>query len=133
MWMKTTACDDGTKGEIFVLYIEDDPASRNLLNRAFEYRRNWRLQLASNLQEAQPLLELAPNIILLDIELPDGSGYDFLSTIRCCPHTSDIPVIAVSANALHEQVESGLAAGFNHYLTKPLDLDQLFDVIESPR
>lgn len=129
--MKTSARHEGREGNIFVLYVEDDPASRNLLRHAFESRSNWHLQLASTLKEAQQLLNPAPDIILLDIQLPDGTGYEFLSIIRNYPETSDIPVIAVSANALHEQVENGLEAGFKHYLTKPLDLDQLFDAIES--
>lgn len=131
--MKITAPIDQHKGSTFVLYVEDDAASRSLVRHAFEHRSNWRLQLASSLQEAEQLLSLAPDIILLDIQLPDGTGYDLLSTIRCCPETSNIPVIALTANAMHEQVENGLASGFNHYLTKPLNLNQLFDLIESLR
>jgi len=133
MWMKISAGNDRLRNEIFVLYVEDDAASRNLVRRAFEHRSNWRLQLASSLQEAGQLLSLAPDIILLDIQLPDGTGYDLLSTIRRCPETSNIPVIALTANAMHEQVANALASGFDHYLTKPLNLKQLFDVIESLR
>jgi len=129
--MKISARKDQVKCEIRVLYVEDDAASRNLVRRAFEHHSTWQLYLANSILEAREQLSLGLDIILLDIQLPDGSGYDFLSTIRCCPETRDIPVIAVSANAMGNEVARGLEAGFNHYLTKPLDLNELFGVIIS--
>jgi CheY-like chemotaxis protein len=74
-------------------------------------------------------LELAfaapPDLILLDIQLPDIDGYEVLRRLRAAESTRAIQVIAISANAMDGDVEKGLAAGFHDYLTKPLDMSRL--------
>jgi CheY-like chemotaxis protein len=83
------------------------------------------------LSTGEPLvgLELArgerPDLIMLDINLPGMSGYEMLKTLQADAGTRDIPVLAITANAMPEDVERGLAAGFRAYLTKPLDLSRL--------
>jgi CheY-like chemotaxis protein len=93
-------------------------------------RPQWRL-LSAELPEAG--LELAcsegPQLILLDIQLPGIDGYEVLRRLRGTACTSTIPVIAVSANALPGDVQRGLAAGFDDYLTKPLEQAQLLATI----
>jgi CheY-like chemotaxis protein len=132
-WMKISAQKDQDQAPLSVLYVEDDAPSRNLVERAFGFRNGWRLYLASSLGEATEQLAVNPDIILMDIQLPDGDGYEMLSHLKASPEYASIPVIAVSAYAMREQVADGLAAGFSHYLTKPLDLNALFSAIESLR
>jgi CheY-like chemotaxis protein len=71
-----------------------------------------------------------PDLILLDIQLPEMDGFEVLRRLRLNEASREIPVIAVSANAMPADVEHGLAAGFVEYLTKPLDMDKLIKVVE---
>ncbi len=69
--------------------------------------------------------QLQPRVILLDIHLPDMDGYEVAAALRGDPATRDIPIVAVSADAMPTDVERGRAAGFASYVTKPIDLDGL--------
>jgi CheY-like chemotaxis protein len=72
-----------------------------------------------------------PDLILLDIQLPGMDGYEVLRRLRADEGTRDIPVIAVSANAMPADIERGLAAGFDAYLTKPIDQCVLVAAVQS--
>lgn len=78
-------------------------------------------------------LELArrykPQVILLDIHLPGIDGYGVLEALKTDPITRDIPVIALSADAMTIDIERGLQAGFIQYLTKPVKMDALREAI----
>jgi PAS domain S-box-containing protein len=115
-----------------VLCIEDNPANLRLIESMLAPRRDLRLLSAM----APGLgLELArarrPALVLLDINLPDMDGWAVLRCLREHPATRDIPVVAVSANAMPADVERGKAAGFDAYLTKPLDVQKLLDVVDA--
>ncbi len=114
-----------------VLCIEDNPANLRLVERILARRTDIRLLSAS----APGLgLELAaahrPALILLDINLPDMSGYDVMKCLRENAATSDIPVVAISANAMPRDMARGKAAGFVDYLTKPLNVGRFNSVID---
>ena len=83
--------------------------------------------------EAALGIELAraerPALILMDINLPGIDGYAALAILKADPATRDIPVVALSANAMPADVERGLAAGFADYLVKPLDFTRLHKVL----
>ncbi len=120
-----------------ILYIEDNPANLRLVECILGQRADIRLLSSS----APGLgLELAqahrPALILLDINLPEMDGYAVLRHLRENPATRPIPVVAVSANAMTDDLARGMAAGFYEYLTKPLDVDRLLrvvsDVISQP-
>ena len=112
-----------------VLCIEDNPANLRLIERILARDQGIHLLTAS-----QPGLglELArahqPAMILLDINLPDMDGYAVMQCLRESPLTRDIPVVAISANAMPSDLERGRAAGFVDYLTKPLDIEHLMAV-----
>ncbi len=114
-----------------LLYIEDNPANALLLEAMLAHRPHLQLQHA-------PLPELGlqlasstrPDLVLLDIQLPGIDGYEVLRRLRLDPATRAIPVLALSANALRSDVERGLAAGFAHYLAKPLDMRLLLAVLD---
>ena len=114
-----------------ILCIEDNPANMRLIERILAQRDDIRLLSAS----APGLgLELAsahrPALILLDINLPDMDGYGVMQCLRESEVTRDIPVVAISANAMPNDLARGKAAGFLEYLTKPLDVDKLLRVID---
>ena len=114
-----------------VLCIEDNPANLRLIESVLASRRDLRLlsAIAPGLG-----LELArtrqPALILLDINLPDMDGWAVLRCLLEHPATRDIPVVAVSANAMPADIERGKAAGFAAYLTKPLDVRRLMEVVD---
>ena len=66
-------------------------------------------------------MALLPDLVLIDLQLPDFDGYEVLRRLRADPRTRSIPCVALSANAMREDIERGLAGGFTDYWTKPLD------------
>ncbi|MEW6100513.1 MAG: ATP-binding protein [Pseudomonadota bacterium] len=115
-----------------VLCIEDNPTNLHLVEAVFAGRPDVRLFTAMTPGLG---LELArshrPAVILLDINLPDMDGYEVLRRLREHPDTAAIPVVAVSANAMPQDLERGQAAGFAAYLTKPLDVARLVQVVDA--
>jgi CheY-like chemotaxis protein len=84
---------------------------------------------ASAAEGLSMIRELAPNLVLMDISLPGMSGLAALQALKADPDTAQIPVVAVSAAAMPDDIKQGLEAGFLAYLTKPLDIAQLLDLI----
>ena len=115
-----------------VLYVEDNPANLLLVERLLARRSDLRLLTAVN---GTLGLDLArahrPQVILMDINLPDISGIDALLLLRKDPTTAHIPVVAVSANAMQHDIERGLRAGFFRYLTKPLNVLEFMDTLNA--
>ena len=115
-----------------LLSVEDNPASRRLIERIIMRRPGMRLLTAVNgISGIELALATRPAVILMDINLPDISGYKVLMVLRANPATAHIPVIALSANGTPMNVESGLEAGFFRYLTKPLVIRELTDALDS--
>jgi CheY-like chemotaxis protein len=74
--------------------------------------------------------EAPPALILLDIQLPGMDGFEVLARLRARPATRAVPVVAVSANALPADIEAARRAGFDDYLTKPLQLPLLLGTVQ---
>jgi hypothetical protein len=114
-----------------VLYIEDNPANIKLMAQILGKRQHIHLLTAHTPDRG---IELAmarrPDLILLDVNMPGLDGYQVLKVLRADSRTKDIPVIAVTANAMPSDIERGLAAGFSEYLTKPLDVARFGRVLE---
>jgi len=118
----------GKKTEI--LYIEDNPVNLELVNAIFSTCDGIHLTSATNAEDGLTLIESTkPDIILMDISLPGMSGQDALTILKNNAQTRHIPVIAVSAHALNHDVSNGLSSGFDHYITKPIDISQLKNTI----
>jgi len=113
-----------------VLYIEDNPSSVRLVQQSIGGRIGLAMLSAHS---AELGLEMArarrPDIILLDINLPGMNGFEALGILQNDTTTRDIPVIAITANAMERDIKKGLDAGFVDYLTKPLDIIQLVLVL----
>jgi signal transduction histidine kinase/ActR/RegA family two-component response regulator len=120
------------RGAALVLYIEDNPASRQLVSSALATRRDVRLITASNGKEGLDLARVAlPDVILMDNNMPLLTGGEAQALLKADPRTAHIPVIAITANAMPAGIAKGLAAGFFRYLTKPVDLDELMGALDS--
>jgi CheY-like chemotaxis protein len=70
-----------------------------------------------------------PEVIVMDIHLPDINGVEALGLLRENPRTAHIPVIALSANAMPRDIEKGIKAGFFRYLTKPIKLNEFMEAL----
>ena len=114
-----------------VLYVEDNVGNVRLLERLMVHRPNVRL--ITSLQGSLGF-ELAqqhrPDLILLDVHMPDLSGYEVLERLRADPRTASIPVVMLSADASHEQMQRFREAGARDYLTKPLDLQNFLSQLD---
>ncbi len=111
--------------ETILLYIEDSPSHIQLVKTIVDDIPNTQMLTAHT-----PMLglELAqahrPDLIVLDICLPGMDGFEVMERLRASEVTREIPVMAVSANAMHLDIEKGLRAGFCRYLTKPINVKE---------
>lgn len=107
-----------------VLYIEDDPLNIMLMQGIFSDCTSHTLICVSNGCEGVELaLSERPDLVLTDIGLPDIDGYEVLRRIRTHKEMEQVPVIALSASALVDDIKKAKKMGFAHYLTKPVDID----------
>lgn len=122
----------GTKSRHFsILYIEDDEANRTLLHSIVKRRDDLALLLAGTGQEGITAAgELAPDIILLDLTLPDISGFDVLQSLLSNPQTARTPVIAITGDSHMENRNNCMKAGFSGYLSKPIDVHAFYSLID---
>jgi PAS domain S-box-containing protein len=114
-----------------VLYIEDNPVNQVLMEGMLAHRPGIRLLVAGLPAVGLTMAAQArPDLVLLDIQLPEMDGFEVLRRLREQPATRSTPVIAVSANAMHSDISDALEAGFNDYVTKPLDMRRLLEVVD---
>ncbi|WP_083928401.1 hybrid sensor histidine kinase/response regulator [Marinobacterium rhizophilum] len=114
-----------------VLYIEDNPANIRLVSQIMAKRPHVRLLTA---HEPELGLELAaahvPELILLDINMPRLNGYQVLERLRADQALRNIPVVALTASAMPQDIARGEQAGFDDYLTKPLNITRLLALVD---
>lgn len=124
--------DASSNRELVVLYVEDNLTNQLVVQQMFESKPSITLVTADNAASGiETAQRLRPDVILLDIQLPDIDGYQVLGRLRELADTRDIPVIALSAEAMPHHVERGLAAGFFRYLTKPVNLVALHEAVQA--
>jgi two-component system, cell cycle response regulator DivK len=108
-----------------ILYIEDNPDNRMLVKRVLE-AEGYKLLEASDAHDGlRQVLAERPDLILMDINLPEIDGYTTTARIKATPGLEKVKVIAVTANVMKGDREKTLAAGCDGYITKPIDVDQL--------
>jgi two-component system cell cycle response regulator DivK len=104
-----------------VLVVDDNPISRELIHEVLE-NSDLTVVEAENGEEALNMIVLErPDIVLLDIQLPVFDGYEVLRRVRSDPRLNKLPVIALTAYAMQQDREKAFAAGFDDYITKPID------------
>jgi CheY-like chemotaxis protein len=114
-----------------VLYIEDNPVNLKLVSKLIDKRTAIELLGAEEpLRGINMALQQRPDLILLDINLPGMNGHEVLRHLRDREETRDIPVVALSANAMEDDRKRGEEAGFDGYLTKPIDVKAFLAVLE---
>lgn len=114
-----------------ILYIEDDPNNRVLVSRVFramapdfDYFEAATAQLG-----IQVALEKMPDLILMDISMPDMDGLTATAKIRAMEPIRSVPIVALTANAMEGDRERFIAAGCDGYISKPIDIDTFVDTV----
>ncbi len=118
--------------EALLLYIEDNPSNMALVEDVIGYRSMVRLLTATTAEAGLALARSElPDLILLDLQLPDLAGDVVLERLRADAQTRDIPVAILSADATTRQIARLLKAGACDYLTKPLDVKRLLSIVDA--
>jgi CheY-like chemotaxis protein len=113
-----------------LLYIEDNPANQRLMADIMEDYPTIDLTLAHDAVFGIDIAKAEhPDLIILDINLPGMDGIKACKLLKEDPVTASIPIIALSANAMKSDISKGLDAGFDEYLTKPIDVGELLNTL----
>ncbi len=113
-----------------ILYVEDNIDNRTLVRRIL-LSEDYSLLEAVNAAEALKVLESTkPDLILMDINMPDMDGYTLTARIKSMPGFATVPILALTANVMRGDKEKTLEAGCDGYIQKPLDIDQLIKEVE---
>ncbi|MBE7534979.1 MAG: response regulator [Anaerolineales bacterium] len=117
-------------GKGTILYVEDNLENRMLIRRVL-LAEGYTLMEADTAGQALDLLQTNhPNLILMDINMPDMDGYALTAQIKSIPDFEQIPIIALTANVMRGDRERTLQAGCDGYIQKPIDIDLLSLEIE---
>ena len=115
--------------EAIILYIEDNPENRLLVRRIL-MAEGFTVLEAENANNALKTLHIQkPDLILMDINLPEIDGYSLTHQIKNTPGLRDVPIIAMTANVMKGDRERTLEAGCDGYIQKPVDVDNLANQI----
>ena len=110
---------------VTILYIEDNPDNRMLVRRVLEAEGYRVVEAEDGTRGIQWLKSETPDLVLMDINLPEIDGYEVTKRLKQLPSMDRVPVIAMTANVMRGDREKTLAAGCDGYIQKPIDVDQL--------
>lgn len=105
-----------------ILYIEDDPVNMLLVKKLLRVEGFEIIEATNGLSGIEMAKEQKPDLILLDINMPDLDGYTAASYLKSIPSLQDIPIVAVTANAMASDKKKSFEAGCDGFITKPIDI-----------
>lgn len=104
-----------------ILLVEDNPSNRELFVEILRLNKEYELYVAENGIKALEMLEtFSPDLILMDIHMPEMDGLAVTRAIKSIPELASIPIVALSALAMKSDIQSALEAGCSDYITKPI-------------
>jgi two-component system cell cycle response regulator DivK len=112
-----------------ILHIEDNPENRLLIRRLLASRGYEVVEAASAAQALAVVKELTPDLILMDINMPDIDGYTLTSQMKDNPDLINVPIVALTANVMRGDRERTLQAGCDGYIEKPIDVDTFIEQV----
>jgi CheY-like chemotaxis protein len=112
-----------------VLVVEDNEINMELVRDVLGAKGYRTLEATSGEAALEVVQNQAPDLILLDIQLPGMDGYTTLQRLRAMPATAETPVIALTAQAMEGDRESFLDAGFDGYISKPIDVPEFIRAV----
>lgn len=115
-----------------VIYVEDEPLNQVLVEEMFRARPHWKLEIAADGRSGLAMAtRAAPDLMLIDMNLPDTNGTALLAQLRAKPALRGLRCIALSADAMREQIDAARAAGFDDYWTKPIDVPRMLRALDA--
>ena len=112
-----------------IVVADDDPDILNIVSMSLE-AMGHNVDRATNGREAVKLVRTGrPNLVLMDLMMPDVNGYEATMELKGDPETSAIPVLALTAKAMRGDEEKGRQAGVDAYITKPFRISQVIEVV----
>ena len=108
-----------------ILYIEDNPGNRMLVRSILEAEGYTIREAIDGPAGLEMAAQERPDLILLDINLPEIDGYDLARRMRAMPNLDGVPILAVTANVMQGDKERTIEAGCNGFIPKPIDVDKL--------
>jgi CheY-like chemotaxis protein len=121
-----------SKAHPVILYVEDEPRSRKVMSLIAADMHVGELILfedSSDFQARVQRLDSRPDLIFLDIHVKPISGFEMLALLRELPLFDDVPVVAMTASVMNEEIQQLETAGFNGCLAKPIDMDTFPDTV----
>ena len=112
-----------------ILVVEDNEKNMKLLRDVLQAKGYRTLEAMTGGQAVELATGHAPDLVLMDIELPDIDGVETLRLLRADERTVSIPVLALTAQAMHGDRERFLAAGFDGYVSKPVNIVELVGTV----
>ena len=112
-----------------ILVVDDSPASRELILHGLKGACQEVLEAADGWEALEKIAATRPDLVLLDLEMPRMDGYEVLRQVRRDPSLAATRVVAVTARAMHGDRDLALAAGFDGYVTKPVNLPELREYV----
>ncbi len=113
-----------------ILIVDDDPAITTLLKMSFELEGHLVMTAASGAEALELARRIHPAAMVVDVMMPEMDGLELIRRLRANEATADIPIVCCSARSLAGDVEAGLAAGADDYVTKPCDPFELVDRVQ---
>ncbi len=113
-----------------ILYIEDNPQNMRLVRKILKHAGYSVLEAENGLDGLDAAENQRPDLILMDVNLPDIDGLEVTARLKAIDHLAHIPVIALTANAMVGDRERALEAGCDDYLPKPVGRQDLLDIVK---
>jgi two-component system, cell cycle response regulator DivK len=115
-----------------ILVVDDNPSSRELVKFALELEAGYEIEEAAGGHDALSSVRRAlPDLILMDIQMPEMDGYETLRQIRALPSCGRVPIMAITAFAMLDDRQKAFEAGFDGYFAKPINIAALRMQIDS--
>jgi two-component system cell cycle response regulator DivK len=113
-----------------ILVVEDNEKNMKLFRDVLVATGYRTLEATTGGQAVELAVEHAPDLVLMDIQLPDVDGVETLSRLRADERTASIPVLALTAQAMHGDRERFLSAGFDGYISKPVNVVEFLGTVK---
>lgn len=114
-----------------ILIVEDNEKNMKLVRDLLQYKGHQTLEAITGMDGVRQAIDHVPDLILMDIQLPDISGIQALALIREQDALRSVPVLAVSASVMPEEQQKIVTSGFDAFIAKPINIKQFIDSVQS--
>ena len=114
-----------------ILIVEDNEKNMKLVRDLLQYKGHQTLEAITGMDGVRQAIDHVPDLILMDIQLPDISGIQALALIRAQDALRSVPVLAVSASVMPEEQQKIVTSGFDAFIAKPINIKQFIDSVQS--